>query len=161
LFYVPKAKVVGAFETLGIQIDYPDRLPESEKGVLAKAAEAALTAEAKVAAASALRDSVGEASIRSYVDRVRAALGALPQEIRLFSRRDSVAMVFEAIPDASKFLEQPSFSFETYNEEFVYEATYSDGTDFQRVVPSLEALRDLHEQIRKLASHMERLDSTS
>lgn len=33
LFYVPKDKIVKAFEESGLYIDYPDRLPENEKSV--------------------------------------------------------------------------------------------------------------------------------
>lgn len=85
LFYVPKGKIVSAFGKHSLQIDYPDRLAEEQKAVLADAFEKGLTDAVKREVADTLRELVGEVSLNSYVDRVRAALGALPQEIRFVS----------------------------------------------------------------------------
>ena len=85
-FYIPKAKIVAAYQGHGLQIDYPDRLAEPEKAKLANAFDKALTPKLKKQAAATLSRLVGETSLDSYVDRVRAALGALPQEIRFISQ---------------------------------------------------------------------------
>src|SRR5205085_3587055 len=95
LFYIPKTKIVAAFDKHALQIDYPDKLAEDKKALLADAFERGLTSDLKRHAAQTLRDMVGEAALDSYVDRVRAALGALPQEIRFISRRRSAPAVFE------------------------------------------------------------------
>jgi hypothetical protein len=107
LFYVPKAKIVSAFEKCGLQIDYPDKHAEKKKARLTDAFERGLTEEIKKQAATELRVLVGETSINTYVDRVRASLGALPQELRFISQRQSKPVVFESIAAASAFLKDP------------------------------------------------------
>jgi hypothetical protein len=157
LFYVPKAKIVSAFAKHKLQIDYPDKLAEVKKAQLANAFERSLTAKNKQKAAATLRDLVGETSINTYVDRVRAALGALPQELRFISQRQSAPVVFESIPEATEFLKDPKFNFTSSAESFIYEITYSDGTEFERPVETLDELRILHQQIERLAQHISAL----
>ncbi len=107
LFYVPKAKVIEAFAAAaGVQIDYPDRSSEANKAALVAAFEAAVTDPVKGQTAARLRQLVGEVSINSYVDRVRAALGALPQEMRFIARKESKAVIFESIEQAAAFLDR-------------------------------------------------------
>ena len=157
LFYIPKAKIVGAFEKHGLQIDYPDRMSEPEKAKLANAFERALTTRVKKQAASALRRLIGETSLASYIDRVRAALGALPQEIRFITQRQSQPAIFESIPEATAFLETPDFDWSRETTNFIYEITYTDGTEFARTLDTIEDVKKLHVQIERLASHMEAL----
>jgi hypothetical protein len=154
LFYVPKAKIVSAFEQLGLAIDYPDRARETEKARLVDALGAALTNDVKQQVADALRSLVGAVSLNSYVDKLRAALGALPQEIRFRSQRQSKPVAFETIPEATAFLEDPQFDFSDPTENFLYEITYSDGREFERPVGSTDELKALHQQIERLAQHM-------
>jgi hypothetical protein len=154
LFYIPKGKIVEAFSAIGLQMDYPDRLPEPEKALLASTFSRMLTRKRKMQAAAKLRSLVGEPSITTYVDRVRAALGALPQEIRIISRRNSAAVVFERIEDATEFLLQPMFDFSKPTETYLYEITYSDGSEFERDVATLDELKQLHVAIDRLAKHV-------
>lgn len=157
LFYVPKAKIVAAFEQHGLEIDYPDKLAEERKARLADAFERGLTPATKQQAAATLRKLVGKASIHTYVDRVRAALGALPQELRFIAQRRSKPVIFASIPEAAEFLKKPLFDFSAPHEDFIYEITYSDGTEFERPVKSLDELRTLHRQIERLAEHISAL----
>jgi len=157
LFYVPKAKIVLAFEKHKLQIDYPDKLAEEKKALLADAFERGLTSKAKKQAAATLRELVGETSLNTYVDRVRAALGALPQELRLTSQQQSEPIVFDSIHEATEFLKEPKFNFAAPVESFLYQITYSDGTEFERPVATLDELRTLHQQIERLAQHMSAL----
>ena len=92
--------------------------------------------------------------ILTYSDRVRAVLGDLPQEIRFIAHHDSTARVFESIGDASTFLENPDLDFAAPVESYVYQITYSDGSEFERAVQTLDELRALHVQTDRLASHM-------
>lgn len=154
LFYVPKAKIVSAFQKHGLQIDYPDRHPEEQKAQLADTFERGLTANVKQETAATLQELIGETSISTYVDRVRAALGALPQELRFIAQRQSQPMVFESIQDATEFLKSPTFDFGSPMENYIYEITYSDGTEFERPVGSLDDLRSLHTDIARLAQHI-------
>lgn len=159
LFYIPKAKIVEAFSSVGLTMDYPDRLLEEDKARLAGAFNRALTPKRKQQAAQNLRALVGEPSIQSYVDRVRAALGALPQEMRILAQRNSDPVVFERIEDATQFLSQPKFDFSTPTETFVYEITYSDGSEFERAVATLDELKSLPAAIDRLARHVEKSNS--
>lgn len=154
LFYVPKAKIVSAFEINGLQIDYPDTLPEPEKAKLADACEAALTPTRKAKTAGTLRQLIGDVSLDAYVDRVRAALGALPQEIRIIAQRESKPQVFETIEQAAAFLQDPKFDFSALVENFVYEITYTDGTEFERMLDNIDEVKALHREIERLAAHM-------
>lgn len=154
LFYVPKGKIVSAFEKNGLQIDYPDKLAEPEKAKLADAFRAGLTPARKTETAATLQELIGEVSLDTYVDRVRAALGALPQEIRLIAQRRSKPEVFETIADATAFLQSPQFDFSAPVENFVYEITYTDGTEFERMLDTLDEVKALHREIERLATHM-------
>jgi hypothetical protein len=154
LLYIPKGKIVEAFSSLGLTIDYPDQLGERQKADLAARCVAGLTVKKGERAATALRQLVGESSLRSYVDRVRAALAALPQEIRLMARQHSMPVVFERIEEATAFLSLPRFDFAAPSRSFVYEVTYSDGSEFARSVTTLDELRSLHTAIERLARHV-------
>ncbi len=154
LFYVPKAKIVSAFQKHSLQIDYPDKLPEPKKARLADAFERGLTEPIRAQVAGTLRALIGDTSIATYVDRVRAALGALPQEIRFISQWQSKPVIFESITEATKFLKRPTFDFDSPHESYVYEITYSDGTEFERLVGTLDEVRELHREIDRLAKHV-------
>jgi hypothetical protein len=154
LFYVPKDKVIAAFAALNMQMDYPDTAPEDEKQHLVREFENRLTGSVKGRAADNLRALLGKPAINTYLDRVKAALGAIPQEIRFIARHDSSPRVFETIPDATAFLQKPDFDFSNPTETYVYQITYSNGTEFERHVDSLSDLCRLHDQTEKLANHM-------
>jgi hypothetical protein len=153
LFYVPKAKIVSAFEKNGLMIDYVDRLSEPEKAKLTDVFQAGLTRAKKTATAATLRGLIGEVSLDTYVDRVRAALGSLPQEIRIIAQRQSKPEVFETIKDATTFLHDPKFDFSDLVENFVYEITYTDGTEFERTLDTIDEVKALHREIERLAKH--------
>lgn len=154
LFYVPKAKIVQAFQEVGLSIDYPDKAPEAYKQELADRCARALNKKVCRKVAESLQKLVGQSVLEAYVDRVRGALGALPQELRFLCRKSSQPQIFETIPDASAFLDDPRFDFSNPTEGYLYEITYSDGTEFQREVANLDELRMLHQQIERLATHV-------
>jgi hypothetical protein len=159
LFYVPKAKIVSAFQSLGLTVDYPDKAKEEAKVAVLKTFEAGFTENAKLKAAAKLRELIGKPDIDSYVARVRGALGALPQEIRFIARNDSASAVFESILDATAFLQDPRFDFDDPTRSYVYQITYTDGTEFERTVPSLDELKRLHGEIESLAQYVASLSS--
>lgn len=160
LFYVPKAKIVAAFGNVGLQMDYPDRSAEEYKQELAASFSEGLTKEACGRAAKHLRQLVGESALDAYVDRVRAALGALPQELRFIAQKNSAPQVFETISEASAFLTRPIFNFADAEQSFLYQITYSDGTEFERGVATMDELRELHREIERLATHIASLSKT-
>jgi hypothetical protein len=159
LFYVPKAKIVAAFDAVGLQMDYPDRASEEAKAQLADVFQRGLVQPAKVKAATSLQGLLGPASIAGYVNRVHAALSALPQEFSFTAQRHSAPRVFESITEAAAFLEHPDFDFSSPTESFAYHVVYTDGSEFDRQVPTIGDLRALHRDIERLAQHMNRLQT--
>lgn len=157
LFYVPKDKVVEAFRRNDLEIDYPDRLHEDEKRLLASAFIQKFTPAKRELVTDTLVDLVGKVAVDSYVDRVRARLSALPQEIRLILCHESDPLVFSTVSEVTNFLEHPVFAMDNPVESYLYQVTFSDGSEFERVVSSLEGLKSLHQQMTLLADHMTRL----
>lgn len=159
LFYVPKDKIIESFSSCGLTIDYPDKTAESEKLSIVMAFEESFCDYKKQQVSSALMNLVGSASIKSYVSRLNSHLSALPQEIRFILRHDSMPIIFESIHSASEFLIHPNFNMSDPVESYVYQITYSDGTEFSKAVESIELLQDLHKQITLLAEHMNKLST--
>lgn len=157
LFYIPKDKIVNAFSAHKLMMDYPDSAPETDKYAIAETFSKKFNHKKKIQVNKTLLSLVGETVMNSYLDRVRAKLSALPQEIRLILRHDSMPVVFESVMDAGAFLDTPHFDMLTPRESYAYEITYSDGSEFEKSVDTLEALRQLHMEITLLTSHMESL----
>lgn len=157
LFYVPKDKIVSAFELCDLIMDYPDKLPEDEKADIVEIFNNKFVANKKKAVQQALINLIGKATIESYVDRVRATLSALPQEIRFVLRHDSMPISFETVADATEFLKSPAFNMSSPIESYLYQVTYSDGSEFEKSASDLEELKKLHEQIVILTEHMNNL----
>ncbi len=157
LLYIPKDRVVDAFRSNGLVMDYPDSASEAAKGRIADEFASALTPRKKSSVARSLRTALGNAVIDGYTDRVRSKLSALPQELRFKLRRDSQPVVFESISEASRFLREPSFDLSNPAETYLYEITYSDGSEYSSHVTSNADLKALHEMTVKLSAHMERL----
>lgn len=101
LFYIPKDKIISAFSACGLVIDYPDRLPEEQKAKMVENFASSFTDKNKVAVQLELYNLIGKATIASYVDRVRATLSSLPQEIRLILQYNSQPIVFESVEKTS------------------------------------------------------------
>jgi len=137
-----------------LPMDYPDRASEEEKRLLSSRFTERLTNANKRKVAERLRNLLGKPSLATYRDRVRAALGALPQEIRFIARHDSAPRVFNTISSATAFLRKPDFDFNNPAEMYLYQITFSNGAEFERQVDSLDNLRSLHRQTEKLAAHM-------
>ncbi|HAI68765.1 MAG TPA: hypothetical protein DCM38_04920 [Gammaproteobacteria bacterium] len=157
LFYVPKDKIIKAFSENGLIMDYPDNSTENEKWRIVSIFEKTFTSEKKEQVQHSLITQLGTPTINSYVDRVRAALSALPQEIRFILRHDSTPLIFESLAEASQFLNQPNFRMGKPQKSYLYQITFSDGSEFEKTVASLEMLKHLHKQIELLASHLNKI----
>jgi hypothetical protein len=90
-------------------MDYPDNSTEAEKKRIVTTFEKKFTSNKKEQVQHSLIAQVGTPTINSYVDRVRAALSALPQEIRFLLRHDSTPLIFESLAEASQFLNKPNY----------------------------------------------------
>jgi hypothetical protein len=157
LFYVPKDKIINAFLTNGLTIDYPDDSEEVDKQLIAMAFESAYTEKLAKNVSNTLKRLIGKAAVTSYVDRVRASLSALPQEIRIILRNESSPIVFKSVSEATTFLKNPVFKQGVGKESYIYQITYSDGTEFERTASDIDKLRALHEQTIMLTNHVNKL----
>lgn len=157
LFYVPKDKIVNAFASCGLVMDYPDKLPEDDKACIVEKFNGQFTLLKMKAVQEKLIELIGQATIESYVDRVRATLSALPQEIRFILRHNSMPITFESVNDATNFLNSPNFNMTSPIESYLYQITYSDGSEFEKSVDDVADLKILHEQIVILTEHMNKL----
>jgi len=160
LLYISKYNVVEAFAQAGLTIDYADDAPELEKARLGTAFESTFTEGKHTEVAQRLVDLVGQPAITSYVDRVRAKLSALPEEIRLILRHESTPLTFRSLSDVTTFLESPSFVMNTPRETYLYQVTYTDGSEFEETIFTFEKLRELHNEVRLLCDHMMQLGGT-
>jgi hypothetical protein len=157
LFYVTKDKIIQAFLSNGLIVDYPDTSPEIEKARIANAFERAFTEDKKRDVAATLIELIGKAAVNSYVDRVNARLSALPQEIRLILRHESNPIVFKSIIEVEEFLIEPKYSMDDPQESFLVQITYSDGTEYEQCVDSVEGVRDMLLQVKKVTEHFENI----
>ncbi len=157
LFYIPKDKIVKAFEENDLIMDYPDSANEGSKRQIASEFEANFSIQKRKDIVTSLIELMGKATISSYTDRVRSKLSALPQEIRFILQHASKPIIFESLVEATKFLQTPNFTMDDPQESYLYQITYSDGSEFERPVVSVDELRKLHDQITALAEHMNSL----
>ena len=77
---------------------------------------------------------IGQTTIESYVDKARATLSSLPQEIRFILRHDSMPITFESVAAATDFLKSPNLNMTSLIESYLYQVTYSDGSEFEKAV---------------------------
>ena len=159
LFFIPKKKIIEAFAARGLVIDYDDRSPEPMKAELARQLGANFTEANKKKVATLLRGPIGVADIQGYGGRVRAALSALPQEIRVACRKNSRPETFRTAGEAGIFLSGTAIDFDFSDplESYTYEITYSDGYEFSREATNLGELKMLNAQIKRLSDHMIKL----
>lgn len=157
LLCIPKEKAISAFRAHNLTIDYPDKLPESDKLRLVEDFQSLFTDQTKKSVADKLRELVGLASFRAYQNDFSAVLSALPQEIKIVRSQHGYPVVFASIREAAEFLNAPTFRDEIDVTTYRYSVQYSDGTEFERELSSVEDIRVLNEQLGGLADHMERL----
>lgn len=159
LFYISKFNIVKAFAQIGVNIDYPDDLPEDDKLKLVRRLETVLTADAKNSAFRKLKDIVGENSFRSFQAKVVSSLSAMPQEIRLYLLTKTGPIVFHTTGEVRDFLatEVDWSALGGEQSEYVYDVVYSDGAQFSVTASNIDELRRLHRQVETLERHMSSL----
>ncbi len=156
MFYVGKSSILNAFASCGVPLDYPDNLPEEEKLRLLQVSQHALTQTRRAQICEKLRIGDGGAALESFKRRIVASLSAVPQEIRIYMLAKSDPAVFQSLAQATEFLKgnPPQFSASKNSEQFDYEVVFSDGSEFSRTLPSLDALRNTNAELVALVSHM-------
>lgn len=157
LFYVPKSKVVQAFQENDLVMDYEDKAPETEKASIAKTFSDLFTERKKCDVATTLTALVGRPAIQLYSQRILGRLSAQPQEIRLVLRHESSPISFPSVYDVTRFLSNPTFEMKNPQKSYVYQITYNDAFEFSRHVDNIEDLLKLHAQVHKLNDHLNQL----
>lgn len=155
LFFISKEKIIESFQTIGIEIDYPDSLSEKMKADLVSKIESKFSLENKMIAAENLKNIAGKSSFTSFKQRIIGSLTATPQKIRICSLARSSPMVFESIEDAERFLntEKPHFPNRSEIAHYEYQVSFSDGSDFARELHSLDDVRNVNNQLISLVNH--------
>jgi hypothetical protein len=160
LFFISKEKIIGAFNSVGIVIDYPDTLPESEKSILVKNLERKFTEENQLLAATNLRKIAGQGAFTSFKQRIYGALTATPQEIKIYSLARCGPVVFDSIESASIFLSTSPQKFPAAGEisQYEYEVSFSDGSNFTRTLNSISEVKNVNEQLQFFVTHVNKLN---
>jgi hypothetical protein len=159
LFFIPKTNIIAAFSQLGLQIDYSDQAPEEEKRKIVQAVQFKLNDKICAEVANKLREISGVSSFSAFTHSVISSLSAYPQEIRIRQASISNSVLFHDVKTASAFLKSPNFEFSGNESSYIYDVAYSDGTQFHRRLENLTDLRNLHNQLLLLVTHMEKLNA--
>ena len=159
LFYIGKEKIIDAFTAIGATVDYHDALPEAEKLQLVRELELKFTLENQIKAAHSLRSAAGEMAFLSFKQKVKGALMASPQEIRLYALKRCGPVVFDSIDKATHFLSAKSQNFPAAEgaDHYEYEVSFSDGSTFFRELNSLDEVRAVNAQLLALVKHFSAL----
>lgn len=157
LFYIGKDKIVEAFQSIGAPIDYPDSLAEDKKAAMVRVVESKFDTANRILAAENLKRIVGVAAFRSFKQKIAGALATAPQEIRIWPLARFGPVVFESISAAAEFLKNatPVFPGKGDVSHYEYQVSFSDGSVFFRELDSLDAVRDLNQQLLTLVKHFE------
>lgn len=155
LFFISKEKIVNAFKTIGATIDYPDSLIEQKKMELVRQLEEVFTEENQVKVTDNLKSIVGYAAFSSFRQRIIGALTASPLEIRIYSIARFDPVVFNSIDTAANFLKEPNPIFPPNSTitHYEYQVVFSDGSEFSRILNSIEEIRDINTQLLHLVEH--------
>jgi len=155
LFFISKEKIVEAFESIGVTIDYPDSLAEEKKMELVRDLELKFTDANQAIASANLRKIAGQGAFTSFKQRILGSLTATPQEIRIYSLARFGPVVFDSIEKAADYLGATKQDFPTNSEvtQYEYEVSFSDGSEFARALGTLDDVKEVNAQLLQLVTH--------
>lgn len=157
LFYIPKPNIIEAFSRHDLTVDYSDTLSEDEKEKLMLDLERRFVGDVPSAVAKTLEEVSGRATMKGYIDRIVAALSALPVEIEIFESMVSDPVRFSNTHQVVDFLKNPSFKYSNPNPSFKYRAEYSDGSTFETDFMEIEALRTINNMVADYVNHITKI----
>lgn len=157
LLFVQKQHIVAAFAAAGLTVDYDDDLAEPKKRVLVDKLQRKFVGKLENKVKENLLAIVGQTTLNSFASRVRGALTATPQEIKITSLKLSQPIVFQSIAAAAEFLTTPSFNYDDTEEHYQYDVLYSDGSQFSRTLHSIQDTREMNQSLNRLVDHMRRV----
>ncbi len=154
LFHIPKPAIVEAFGRCGIEIDYPDQLPEPQKAEIALQLFARYSPKLGYEIAQELRKIVGANTMDGYTKRVYSALGALPHTLQISQAKLYSPISFTTVQQASEYLANPTAILEGPRTQFQYSVQYTDGSRFSTDYLPLEDVRGIHGMTQTYVDHM-------
>jgi len=156
LFYIPKAHICAAWEKAGIQIDYPDTAPESEKKMISdKAVKMLTTPRISKIIFNNLVSAFGQSVFDSYMQRIIAGIAAIPVEYNITSIFVGQPFTFTNHEDAEAYLKSTTKEDEikVSSRLFRYQTIFSDGNIFQRDDLSSKEALAFHYTVGQVAKH--------
>lgn len=160
LFYVDKENIVSAWKKNGLTIDYPDKSSEEIKSKLAKDVVEAIRMDKSILKkiAKDLVKLINPKTIESYQKRLVANIGAIPQRFSIQIQRKSAPIEFQTYKEVDRFLKraEPKIEqFEVY-QLYSYHVQFFNGDEFQRENLDWKEIKELHNSLRELISHLEK-----
>lgn len=155
LFFISKEKIVEAFLSVGVTIDYPDSLEEDKKMKLVRDLERKFTKSNQEEAAKNLRTIAGKGAFTSFKQRISSSLTSTPQEIRIYSLARFGPVIFDSIESAADYLDGTKQEFPLNSEvsQYEYEVAFSDGSKFFRTLDTINDVKNVNNQLLQLVNH--------
>lgn len=156
LFLISKEKIMQAFASVGIEIDYPDSWPEIQKRNLLSKCEIKLNNEVKKLAASNLRKIAGASAFDAFKNQIISALKASPQSVILTPISKMKPLIFNNLNDLECFVlnNKENVHLGDASLEFEYKVIFSDGTHYSQIDHDLKNILHTNSSLIKLNSHM-------
>lgn len=154
LFYIPKNRIVEAFQANDLVIDYNDQVPERDKAFLVAKLIEKFNGDIPRDVSISLNDVCGKAVTEGYKDRIRSALSALPVEIRIIEAQVSTTQNFNSIEAVNDFLKNPKFDYDDPSRTYKYVVSYSDGSCFETDFLSLFKITEIHNMTSDYVKHI-------
>jgi len=160
LFYVDKENIISAWKKNGLIIDYPDKSSEKVKSKLTKTVVKAIKNNKAILKriADDLVQLINPKSIDVYQKRLIANIGAIPQRFSIQIQRKSAPIEFQTYKEVDKFLNdnEPKIKQFEVHQLYSYQVQFFSGDEFQRENLDWEEIKELHNNLRELISHLEK-----
>ena len=160
LFYVDKENIISAWKNNGLTIDYPDKSTEEIKSKLAKDVIDAIENDKSILSriAEELVKLVNPITIEAYKKRLVANIGAIPQRFSIQIQTKSAPIEFNSYTEVDEFLngEEPNIEQLEIHQLYSYQVQFFNGDEFQRENLDWKEIKELHNNLRELISHLEK-----
>ncbi|MDA8996844.1 hypothetical protein N9J08_00695 [Hellea sp.] len=157
LFFIPKQKILTAFQEHDLIVDYPDQLPEADKSKLAENLISVFDSRMAQEVSATLNKVCGKAMMSGYANRIIAALSALPVGIEISQAQVSEVVSFQTIHEVDKFFKNPQFEYSSDEYTYRYVVNYSDGSEFETDYLEMKQILDIHNMTKRYVKHIANL----
>ena len=158
LHYIPKTFVCSAWESAGIQVDYPDKASEVDKNEIAHRAIEMINKPGMgeiIFRNLVSSTDFGMPVIDSIIQQIIAQISAIPIEYKITRILVGQTIVFSNYEDAKGYLRSPTGEggFESETQLFRYQVIFNDGNMFEREDLSPEEALALHDTVGAVAEY--------